>query len=226
MAPAVLAALIQAAATGVGAIASHNAGKRSAEKNKEAEGIVAQQRSDNQKWWETKRSEDYTKRADVQAAINRQRDLLNEHYKTSSAVGKVAGATENQQAQQKESANKSLSDTMTNLAEAGARQKDADEQQYLQRDAQLAQQQVAIKTGQADAIAKAGAQSVDMINSASGNIAGNAELMQQGANLVGKIGKGGANADYNDYQDKLIGLAQQKNRDDLDDLLSGFKKRN
>ena len=115
---------------------------KSGKYNRKAEALIQQQRDDNEAWYKTKMKQDYTMRSDVQAAINRQREILNDQYKRARATNVVAGGTDEQLALQKEAANRSLAQTVTDVAANAADYKDSVEQQYRQQDAALNQQQV------------------------------------------------------------------------------------
>ncbi len=155
MAPAIIAAAISALAS-VGSTVA--AGASSRKKNDEAAAQLEGLRRQNTDWYKTKMSQDYTSRADAQAAIQKQRELLNEQYRNARATSIVAGGTDAQLAAQKELANKSVAETMSDIAANGASAQDQTENQYLATNAQLSQQQIAAKTGQANAVAQAGAQ--------------------------------------------------------------------
>lgn len=129
--------------------------------NNKARALIQQQRDDNKRWYETRRAEDYTQRTDAQAVLNRQRELLDEHYKRARATGVVAGATEESVAMQKEAANDAMAQTMSDIASGAAAYKDSVEQQYRQQDAALNQQQVAGLQQQGQAAAQAGSQLVN-----------------------------------------------------------------
>lgn len=155
-------AVASAIAGGVAALggAIYGAISSSVNANK-ARQLISDQRAENKAWYDAKNKEDYTQRADVQAAINKQRELLDEQYKRARATNIVAGGTDESLALQKAAANKSLSDTMTDVAAAGADYKDNIEQQYRAQDAALNQQQAQTYQQQAAQAAQAGAQVVN-----------------------------------------------------------------
>lgn len=128
--------------------------------NKQANNLIANQRKENKAWYDMKMAEDYTQRSDIQAVLNKQRKLFEEQYKRSRATNIVAGGTDESLALQQQQANQTMSDTMTNIAGQASAHKDAAESAYRQQDAQLNQQQVAIKQNQANQIAQAGGQVV------------------------------------------------------------------
>lgn len=139
-------------------LAAGIAAKKSADANNVANRMIEQQKADNLAWYNTKMSEDYTQRADAKAAIQKQRELLNEQYRNARATNIVAGGSDAQLAAQKQMANESLAQTMSDIAANGANAKDAAEQQYLQTNAALTQQQIQNKQNQANNIAAAGGQ--------------------------------------------------------------------
>lgn len=136
-------------------------GITSAKANNKARDLIAQQRNDNKAWYDLRMSQDYTLRTDVQAAIKRQRELLDEQYRRARATNVVAGGTDEALALQQQAANKSLSDTMTDVAAQAAAYKNNVEQQYRAQDAALNQQQVQNYQQQAAQTAQAASQGVN-----------------------------------------------------------------
>lgn len=129
--------------------------------NRKAENLIQNQRNKNQDWWNVKRSEDFTQRADVQSAVTRQRELLNEQYKRAKATNTVAGGTDESLALQKRAANAALSQTTSDIAASANRHKDVAEARYLATDGALNQQQVVGNQQMAKSAAAAGAQLVN-----------------------------------------------------------------
>ena len=136
-------------------------GIKSSQANNKARKLLQQQREDNKKWYDTEMAKDYTLRTDTQAAINRQRELLEEQYKQARARQAVSGGSDESVALAKEAANRSLSDTMTDIAANASARKDAVEQQYLAQDAALNQQQAQSYQQQAAQAAQAASQAVN-----------------------------------------------------------------
>lgn len=134
---------------------------KSSKYNKEADRLIQNQRDENKRWHDIKMSQDYTQRVDVQNAINRQREMLDEQYKRAKAANTVAGGSDAALAAQKEAANKALSDTMSDVASNAADYKDKVEQQYRQEDAALNQQQAQRAQQKADNAAAAASQGVN-----------------------------------------------------------------
>lgn len=171
-----------AAIGGVAALGSAiYGGIKSANANNKARDLIANQRKDNRDWYNLRMSQDYTQRADVQAAIKRQRELLNEQYERARATNVVAGGTDEALALQQQAANQSLSQTMTDIAAQAGSYKDNVEQQYRQQDAALNQQEVQSYQQQAQQAAQAGSQGVNAGLGLMGNAIG-----------VGKINKSNA----------------------------------
>jgi len=137
--------------------------------NNKARKLIQQQRDANKRWYDTKMAQDYTLRTDAQAAINRQRELLNEQYNKARKTGVVSGATDEAIALQKAAANKSVSDTMTDIASQASAYKDNVEARYKAEDSALNQQQAQSYQQQAAQTAQAASQAV----SAGINVAGN-----------------------------------------------------
>ena len=136
-------------------------GIKSGKYNRKAEALIQQQRDDNKRWFEVKNAEDYTQRSDVQAAIKRQRELLDEQYKKAKASQTVAGGTDEALALQKQAANKSLAQTTTDIASNAAAYKEGIDNQYRQQDAALNQQQAQGYQQMAAATAQAASQVVN-----------------------------------------------------------------
>lgn len=134
-----------------GAIASSKA-------NEKARALIQEQRDDNKNWYNTEMAKDYTQRSDAQAVLNKQREFLQEQYKQARATNAVAGGTDESVALQKEAANRSMAQSMSDIAADAASHKDNVEQQFRQQDAQLAQQQAQSYQQQAQQAAQAGAQ--------------------------------------------------------------------
>jgi len=156
------AGLLSTAVGAVGALGSAiYGGIKSSKLNNKARNILQGQIADNKAWYDTKMSQDYTARSDVQAAINRQRQILDEQYRNARATNVVAGGTDAQLALQNEAANRSLAQTMTDVASRAADYKDSVENQYRAQDAALKQQQQQSYQQQAAATAQAASQAVN-----------------------------------------------------------------
>lgn len=138
------AAIVAAIISGVASLAStgisSSASKKRADEARDAyNNETAAQRQKIQNWYNIRSNEDYTRRADVQAALTKQRELINERYKQSRATNVVAGGSEAALAAEKEAANKAMGDTIANIAAAGAANKDKIDQTYLGMDNNMSQ---------------------------------------------------------------------------------------
>ncbi len=131
---------------------------QSAKFNKQMRDLIQQQRTDNKRWWEITRAKDYLQRPDAMAALKRQRELITEQFKMARARNVVAGGTDESLAMQKAAANDAMAQTYSDVAAAGAADKDQKEQIFRQQDAALNQQQAAGLQQQGQAAAAAGAQ--------------------------------------------------------------------
>lgn len=151
MVGAIIGAAAQVGSSIYGAIKSSQANKR-------AEQLLTNQRDENQKWYETRMAQDYTRRADVQNVLRKQRELFNEQYQKARGASIVAGGTEESLALQQAQANKAMGDTMGDIAAQAEDYKEAVEQQYRETDAQLDQKEIALEQQKAQNIADAAAQ--------------------------------------------------------------------
>ena len=175
-----LATIAGAAAALGGAIIG---GIKSAKANNQARRLLQQQRDENRRWYDTKMNQDYTQRADVQNAITKQRELLDEQLKRANARSVVGGASPESAALEKEAANKSVADATADIAAAGANYKDQVEQQYRSNDAALNQQQIQNYQTQAAQTAQAASQ---VVNAGMGLIGADSSLNAGGAANAGQ----------------------------------------
>lgn len=151
MVGAIIGAAAQVGSSIYGAIKSSQANKR-------AEDLLRNQRDENRKWYETRMAEDYTRRADVQNILRKQRELFQDQYKRARATNVVAGGTDESLALQQAGANETMGETMADVAANAADYKDAVEQQFREKDDAYNQQQIAMEQNKAQQIAKAAGQ--------------------------------------------------------------------
>jgi hypothetical protein len=151
MVGAIIGAAAQVGSSIYGAIKSSQANKR-------AEQLLTNQRDENQKWYETRMAQDYTRRADVQNVLRKQRELFNEQYQKARGANIVAGGTDESLALQQAQANNTMGDTMGDIAAQAEDYKEAVEQQYRETDAQLDQKEIALEQQKAQNIANAAGQ--------------------------------------------------------------------
>ena len=144
-------------------------GITSAVANNKARKLIQQQRDANKRWYDVVKSQDYTMRTDAQAAIKRLREMYEESQKQAMKRRVVSGATPESEAMWKEAVNKSISDSITGIAENASAHKDSAEAQYRAQDAALNQQQVQNHQQQAAQTAQAASQAVNAGVSLLGN---------------------------------------------------------
>lgn len=163
IAPVIAAAII----SGVASLASTAMASRSSKEQADAardayNNETAAQRRKIENWYNIRSNQDYTKRADIQAALTKQRELINERYNQSRATNVVAGGSEAALAAEKEAANKAMGDTIANIAAAGAANQDKLDSMYLNMDNQASQNMANAgyqqNMQQAEQTAQAGAQ--------------------------------------------------------------------
>lgn len=149
---------------------------KSSQAAKKAQDRLSGMINDNRKWYEEKMAEDYTKRADVQNILRKQRDLLSEQYQRARATNVVAGGTDESLALQQQAANEAMGETMADIAAQSTEYKQGIENQYRTQDAALQQQMIGVEQNKAQAIANAAGQ----MGSAVGGIMQGASKSQSG----------------------------------------------
>lgn len=146
---------------GIGSLASSIIGGiQSAKAQKKASELIQNQRDENRQWYNTKMNQDYTQRADVQNAITRQRELLDEQIKRANANKVVGGGSDESAALAKEAANKSVADATADIAADSANYKDQVENQYRAQEQNLNQEEIKQYQDKASQNAQAGATGV------------------------------------------------------------------
>lgn len=151
MVGAIVGAAVQAGSSIYGAIKSSQANKR-------AEARLQNERDDNKKWYEQRMAEDYTRRADVQNVLRKQKELLQEQYQRARATNVVAGGTDESLALQQQAAADATGETMANIASQAESYKEGVESQFRAKDSALNQQQIGIEQAKAQSIAQAAGQ--------------------------------------------------------------------
>ena len=131
---------------------------KSSQASKRAEQLISNQRDENRKWYEEKMAEDYTRRADVQNLLRKQKELFNDQYKSARATNVVAGGTDESLALQKAAANEAVGETMADVAAQATDYKESVEQQYRAKDDAFNQQQAEMELNRAKQIADAAGQ--------------------------------------------------------------------
>lgn len=131
---------------------------KSSQANKRAQQMIQNQRDENKKWYDQKMAEDYMQRSEVQNVLRKQRELLNEQYQRARATNLVTGGTDESLILQQNAANKTMVDTMADIAANASNYKESIEQQYRAQDAALNQQLMGVEQAKAQAIAQAASQ--------------------------------------------------------------------
>ena len=131
---------------------------KSSQANKRAMDLLKARKEENRKWYEDKMAEDYMQRGDVQNALRKHKDLLEEQLKRTRATNVVAGGTDESLALQQRGAMESLGETTADIAAQAADYKESVENQFRETDAALDQQEMGIHQQQAQNIATAAGQ--------------------------------------------------------------------
>ena len=135
---------------------------KSKEYNDKAQAELDKRRKENKQWYNQKMNEDYMMRSDVQNVLRKQREVLQEQYQRARATNIVAGGTDEALALQQQAANKTMGDTMANIAANASTYKDAIENQYRTQENALSAQQQQIYNNQATQVANAASQASQM----------------------------------------------------------------
>lgn len=101
---------------------------------------IENQQKENQDWYDRRYNEDMTQRADAVALINRTEESIRNRNKNAAATAAVMGGTNEALAAQRAANNAALTDTMSQIAVAADARKDAIENQYRNRSADLISQ--------------------------------------------------------------------------------------
>lgn len=151
MVGAIIGAAAQVGSSIYGAIKSSQA-------NAKAQQLLTNQRDENRKWYDERMAEDYTRRADIQNLLRKQKDLFNDQYKRARATNIVAGGTDESLALQKAAANEAMGETMADIAAQSTEYKQEIEDQFRAKDDAFNQQEVGIQQQKAQSIAAAAGQ--------------------------------------------------------------------
>lgn len=146
---------------GLGLASSIYGAINSAQHNKRSQNLIDAQRRKNAQWYEQEMSRDYMNRQDTQAVLKKQKEMLDEYYNRAASASAVTGSTDEAAAQAKAAANKTLENTMTNIAANSAAYKDNIGQQYRSKDDLFNQQQSAIEAQRSQQISQAAGQAVN-----------------------------------------------------------------
>lgn len=139
---ALVGAGLSLASSIAGGIANRKAAKKQAE-------MLAQQKKDNQAWYDRKYNEDPTKRADTVRLLTQMQEQIKNRNKAARGRQAVMGGTEDSTTAVKEANNKTLADTTSQIVAANESRKDAIEQQYQQNKRQIEGQQMQLEADKA-----------------------------------------------------------------------------
>lgn len=139
---ALVGAGLSLASSIAGGIANRKAAKKQAE-------MLAQQKKDNQAWYDRKYNEDPTKRADTVRLLTQMQEQIKNRNKAARGRQAVMGGTEDSTTAVKEANNKTLADTTSQIVAANESRKDAIEQQYQQNKRQIEGQQMQMEADKA-----------------------------------------------------------------------------
>lgn len=116
---------------------------------KKQEQMLAQQKKDNQAWFDRKYNEDPTKRADTVRLLTQMQEQIKNRNKAARGRQAVMGGTEDSTTAVKEANNKTLADTTSQIVAANESRKDAIEQQYQQNKRSIEGQQMQMEADKA-----------------------------------------------------------------------------
>lgn len=150
----------------IGAAGSIFGGISASKAIKKMKANVEAQKKANQDWYDRRYNEDATQRADAQAILTKTEESIKNRNKQAAGAAAVMGGTEESVAAAKEANNKALSDATSQIAINADQRKDAIEQQYQQRDADLNNQLNNLEQQKAQAISQA----VQGVTSAAGSM--------------------------------------------------------
>lgn len=137
---------------------------------------IENQQKENQDWYDRRYNEDMTQRADAVALINRTEENIRNRNKNAAATAAVMGGTNEALAAQRAANNAALTDTMSQIAVTADQRKDAIENQYRNRNADLISQ---INENEAQKAANIAA-AIQGVGATAGDIAGLDFTKQEG----------------------------------------------
>lgn len=139
---------------------------------------IEAKKKENQNWYDRRYNEDATQRADAQRMLTIMEDRLKQRNKAAAGTAAVMGGTDESVAQEKEAGNKAMADTVSQIAVAGEKRKDAIEQQYMAKNDALDEQKRALE-----------AQKAGFGDIASGMLGGAESGVSKGLGIDNLIGK-------------------------------------
>lgn len=127
-----------------------------------------QQRAKNASYYSALLGQDYSNRADYNALMNRQKEMLNDAYRRARATNVVAGGSDAALAMQQQGINNSVAQTTSNAGARSAASKEAIAGQAIRADNAFSQNEQNAYADRAQQIADAAGQ----VGSAMGAVAG------------------------------------------------------
>lgn len=175
MAPVVAAALISGAVnllkTG-GDLYSKNKASDAAQQGiqyqEDKDGIINQEESRLQNWYDRNYNADTTQRADAQSLLNYTAEQIKKRNKAAAGTQAVMGGTEESVAAEKQANSSAMAETASRIAAAGASRKDNIDKTYLQGMQGIANQRL----GQKDKMSDLELQRAGQISSAGSALGG------------------------------------------------------
>lgn len=116
---------------GINAIGGIIGGVSKTRAMKKVKNQLESRKAENDNWFNRKYNEDATQRADAQMMIAKTQEALLRNNRNAAAQAAVMGGTDETLAAQREANARTLAETASNIAVAGANQKDSVEQQYM-----------------------------------------------------------------------------------------------
>lgn len=141
--------IIAGVTAGAGLASSLFGGYKAGKEREKMAGQLKGWEAENKAFYNSRALGDYTQRADAQNALRRMREELDRQTKRATNTQAITGGTLEQTAVAKDSANKALADTTSNIAAVGAQYKDRVTDQYLNRKNQLGMMQYQNTAGKA-----------------------------------------------------------------------------
>lgn len=134
---------------GAGLATSLYGGWKAGKERKKMDNQITQWEAENKAFYNSRALGDYTQRADSQNVLRQMREQLDRQSKRDANTQAITGGTIEQTAVSKDSANKALADTTSNIAAVGQQYKDRVTDQYLDRKNQLGYMRYQNNAGQA-----------------------------------------------------------------------------
>lgn len=139
----------------LGAAGSIFGGISASKAMKKAKENIKRQMRENQDWYDRRYNEDATQRADAQRILTMTEDSIKRRNKAAAGTEAVMGGTDESVAAEKAANAQTMADATSQIAANADARKDAIENQYMSRKADLNNQLNQIEQGKAQAISQA-----------------------------------------------------------------------